>query len=154
MILEILGGGGQSPLLSLREKEGFLLALTKTRSQWLKFWFVAQRVHPKLRSPFWTDGLLWLRRACNRETMTGVYPNHFLPVSSLCSLNSNCHSRFWLPHRNFLGFCECRRLEFLQLCGNVLFLSPGYANNNFVPLFRIVLAYFSCKQVDCMSFKI
>ena len=37
------------------EKESFLLALTKIRSQWLKFPLVQlllKRVHPKLRSPF------------------------------------------------------------------------------------------------------
>ena len=42
------------------EKEGFLLALTKFCSKWLKFRLVQlllKRVHPKLRSPFWTDGL-------------------------------------------------------------------------------------------------
>ena len=53
MILEILGGGGGAVPPTLAPREGrFSFGVDKNRSQWLKFWFVPQRVHPKLRSPF------------------------------------------------------------------------------------------------------
>ena len=85
------------------EKEGFLMTLTKTCSQWLKFWLVAQTCVSKTSFAFSNWQSLIMRRACGRETMTGIYPNHFL-LSSLYSLNGNRHLRFWLPHRNFQGF--------------------------------------------------
>ena len=46
----------------------------------------------------------------------------------------------------FEVFSECRRL-------NVFFLSPDYVNNNFVLLFRNVLAYFSCRVSRLNVFK-
>ena len=82
--------------------------------------------------------------------MTGIYLNYFL-LPSLFSLNGNRHSLFWLPHRNFRGFLRSVDGSISNnFCGNVLFLSPDYVNfnDNFVLLFRNVLAYFTCKQVD------
>ena len=79
--------------------------------------------------------------------MTGIYPNHFL-LPSLYSLNSNRHLRFRLPHRTFSRFSVSADGSNSSNFVAVSFLSPDYVNNNFVLLFRNVLVYFICKQVD------